>query len=233
MITKGDIIEIDLILKDNDTKEILDTTFEKIAKESDLGVKSDFKPIKAVFGTNELLPTVEEKIKDLEATKTKTFILTKKEAFGDKNPSNTKIIPFNDFKQEKIVPEPGMQVTIGNQTGRVISVSGGRVKVDFNPIFAGRNLEYTITVNKIFKEDKDKVPIIVEKVFYFMKPEHLSYHIIDSEKAIEVELPIGLPKEFDYFKEIFAEAILTSTKLNKIKFSQVFSRKEDKDKNIN
>jgi len=231
MITKGDIIEINLILKDNDTKEVLDTTIEKVGKENNLNSQAEYKPIKAVFGTNELLPAVEDKIKDLEETKTKTFILTKKEAFGDKNPNNTKIVPFNDFKQEKINPQPGMQVTIGNQTGKVISVSGGRVKVDFNPIFAGRNLEYTITVNKIYKEDKAKVPIIVEKVFYFMKPEHLSYKIIDSEKEVEVELPIGLPKEFDYFKEIFAEAILNSTKLNKIKFSQVFIRKEDKNKN--
>jgi len=231
MITKGDIIEINLILRDNDTKEVLDTTIEKIGKENNLNLQAEYKPIKAVFGTNELLPTVEDKIKDLEETKTKTFVLNKKDAFGDRNPSNTKIVPFNEFKQEKINPQPGMQVTIGNQTGKVISVSGGRVKVDFNPIFAGRNLEYTITINKIYKEDKEKVPILLQKVFYFMKPEHISYKIIDSEKEVEVELPIGLPKEFDYFKEIFAETILNSTKLNKIKYSQVFIRKEEKNKN--
>ena len=228
MITKGDIIEIDLILKDNDSKELLDTTFEKLAKEGNLNPKAEYHPIKAVFGNNELLPAVEEKIKDIDAGKTHTFTLLKKDAFGDRNPSNTKIIPINDFKEDKIRPEPGMQVTVGNQTGKVISVSGGRVKVDFNPIFAGRNLEYTITVNKIHKDDNEKIPIIVEKVFYFMKPEHLSYHVIDVDKAIEVELPIGLPKEFDYFKEIFAEMILNTTKLNKIKFTQVFSRKENK-----
>ncbi len=228
MITKGDIIEIDLILKDNDSKELLDTTFEKFAKENDLNVKADYKPIRAVFGTNELLPAVEDKIKEVEAGKTHTFVLLKKDAFGDRNPNNTKIVPLNDFKEDKIKPEPGMQVTIGNQSGKVISVSGGRVKVDFNPIFAGRNLEYTITVNKIYKEDNEKIPIIVQKVFYFMKPEHLKYQIIDAEKLIEIELPIGLPKEFDYFKELFAEMVLTSTKLNKIKFSQTFLRKENK-----
>jgi hypothetical protein len=61
-----------------------------------------------------------------------------------------------------------------------------------------------------------------------MKPEHLSYTIIDQDKMVEVELPIGLPREFDYFKELFAEMILNTTKLNKIKFSQTFSRKEEK-----
>ncbi|MEI8364197.1 MAG: hypothetical protein WCF78_01955 [archaeon] len=227
MITKGDIIEIDLILKDSDSKEMLDTTFEKLAKENNLNPKAEYKPIKAVFGTNELLPAVEDKIKEIEAGKTHTFVLLKKDAFGERNPNNTKIVPFNDFKEDKIRPEPGMQVTIGNQSGKVISVSGGRVKVDFNPIFAGRNLEYTITVNKIHKEDKDKVPILVEKVFYFMKPEHLSYHIIEANKMIEVELPIGLPKEFDYFKELFAEMVINTTKLEKIKFSQVFSKKKE------
>jgi hypothetical protein len=44
---------------------------------------------------------------------------------------------------------------------------------------------------------------------------------------IEVELPIGLPKEFDYFKELFAEMIINTTKLEKIKFSQVFSKKKE------
>jgi len=228
MITKGDIIEIDLILKDNDSKELLDTTFEKLAKENNLNPKAEYKPIRAVFGTNELLPAVEDKIKTVEAGQTHTFVLLKQDAFGDRNPNNTKIVPLNDFKEDKIRPEPGMQVTVGNQTGKVISISGGRVKVDFNPVFAGRNLEYTITVNKIFKEDNDKIPIIVQKVFYFMKPEHLKYKIIDSEKLVEVELPIGLPKEFDYFKELFSEMVLTTTEVNKIKFSQTFLRKENK-----
>jgi FKBP-type peptidyl-prolyl cis-trans isomerase 2 len=228
MINEKDLIEIDLILKDNDTKEIIDTTFQNIAKESNLSTKAEFKPIKVIFGRNELIKGVEDSIKDMDAGKTKTFVLTKEKAFGDKNPNNVKMISLNEFKKEGIKPEAGMQVTIGKETGKVISVSGGRIKVDMNPLYAGRDLEYTITINKIYKDDKEKMPILVEKVFYFMPKEQIKQTYDDKEKMVELELPFGLPKEFDYFKELFAQVALESTNVSKIKYSQVFARKENK-----
>jgi FKBP-type peptidyl-prolyl cis-trans isomerase 2 len=223
MINPKDIIEIDLILKDNNSKEILDTTKKEVAKENNLNLKNEYKPLNYVFGAGELLKGVEENIKDLEVGKTKTFILKKDDAFKDKDPNKIELISLNEFKKENIRPEVGLFVNVKNKSGKIISVSGGRVKVDFNPIYAGKDLEYTITINKVIKEDSEKLPLLLEKAFYFFPKEQLKLNTI--EKIIELEMPLGLPQEVDYFKQLFSKLIFDSTNYEKVKFVQVLNKK--------
>ncbi|MCK9293299.1 FKBP-type peptidyl-prolyl cis-trans isomerase [archaeon] len=227
MIKEKDIIELDLILKDANSKEMLDTTFPEIAKENNLNIKSEYKSLTFIVGTGELLKNVEKNIIDLEINKSKTFILKKTEAFGERDDKKITILPLLDFKKEKINPMPGMYVNVGEKSAKVISVSGGRVKVDFNPIFAGRDLEYTITINKIFSKDEEKIPSIIEKAFSFIPKEQLEYVYDEKLKQIDVQLPLGIPKELDYFKQLFAKMVLDSTALDLVKFSQNFTRKDN------
>jgi len=228
MIKERDIIEIDLILKDDNSKEILDTTFPDIAKENNLNIKADYKPLRFVFGTGELLSSVEKSIKDLDNGKSKTFSLKKEDAFGVKDDTKIQIISFNEFKKENIKPEPGLYVNMNNKSGKIISVSGGRVKIDFNPMFAGRDLEYTITINKILSNDNDKIPALIEKIFYFIPKDQIKYFVEDKLKEVEIQMPLGLPKEIDYFKQVFSKLVLDSTNFDIIKFSQVFYRSNKK-----
>ena len=224
MINTKDIIEMELILKDANTKEILDTTNKDVAKENDLNLKKEYKPLSYVFGTGELLKGVEENIKDLEIGKTKTFTLKKDDAFKDKDPSKVELISLNEFKKEQVKPAIGLFVNVGNRSGKIVSISGGRVKVDFNPIFAGRDLEYTITLNKIVSKDSEKLPLLLEKAFYFMPKDKLKLNV--HEKELELEMPLGIPQEIDYFKQLFTKMIFETTNFEKLKFTQVFNKKK-------
>jgi FKBP-type peptidyl-prolyl cis-trans isomerase 2 len=224
MINNKDIIEIELILKDANSKEVLDTTNKDLAKESNLNLKQEYKPLNYVFGAGELLKAVEENIKDLEVSKTKTFVLKKEQAFKDKDPNKIELISINEFKKEKINPQVGLFVNVGNRSGKIISVSGGRVKVDFNPIYAGRDLEYTITINTIISKDQEKIPLLLDKAFYFMPKEQLKLEI--KEKDIELEVPLGLPQEMDYFKQLFSKLVFESTNYENVKFVQKFNKDE-------
>jgi FKBP-type peptidyl-prolyl cis-trans isomerase 2 len=224
MIKEKDIIEIDLILKDNDTKEILDTTFKDIAKDNDLNIKKEYKPLKFIFGTGELLLAVEKNISDLNEGNTKTFVLKKEQAFGQRDPKKIELISLNEFKKENIKPELGLFVNIGNKSGKIISVSGGRVKVDFNPLFAGKDLEYTITLNKIINKDSEKIVALIDKILYFIPKNQLKYIINEKLKEVEIQLPLGLPKQIDYFKQVFSKMVLDSTSFDIVKYSQVFYR---------
>jgi FKBP-type peptidyl-prolyl cis-trans isomerase 2 len=224
MINNKDIIEIELILKDANSKEVLDTTNKDLAKESNLNLKQEYKPLNYVFGAGELLKAVEENIKDLEVSKTKTFVLKKEQAFKDKDPNKIELISINEFKKEKINPQVGLFVNVGNRSGKIISVSGGRVKVDFNPIYAGRDLEYTITINKIISKDQEKIPLLLDKAFYFMPKDQLKLEI--KEKDIELEVPLGLPQEMDYFKQLFSKLVFESTNYENVKFVQKFNKDE-------
>lgn len=222
MINEKDIIEIDLILKDANSKEILDTTFKDKAKEGNLNLKNEYKPLNYVFGTGELLKGVEENIKDLEIKKTKTFVLKKEDAFKDRDPKKIELISINEFKKEKINPQVGLFVNIGERSGKIISVSGGRVKVDFNPIFAGKDLEYTITLNKVFSKDLEKVPVLLEKAFYFMPKEQITTEV--KEQEINVIVPLGLPQEVDYFKRLFSKMVFETTNFKEVNFVQKFKK---------
>ncbi len=224
MINNKDIIEIELILKDANSKEVLDTTNKDLAKENNLNLKQEYKPLNYVFGAGELLKGIEENIKDLEVSKTKTFVLKKEQAFKDKDPNKIELISINEFKKEKINPQVGLFVNVSNRSGKIMSVSGGRVKVDFNPIYAGRDLEYTITINKIISKDQEKIPLLLDKAFYFMPKEQLNLEI--KEKDIELEVPLGLPQEIDYFKQFFSKLVFESTNYENVKFVQRFNKDE-------
>jgi FKBP-type peptidyl-prolyl cis-trans isomerase SlyD len=225
MINNKDMIELDLIIKDNDTKELLDTTLEAVAKKENLyDSKITYESLKVVFGKGELLVKVEENIKDLKKGESKTFALDSKDAFGSKDNKNIKLIPMSDFKNEKIKPVSGMHITYNNQTGKVLSVSGGRVQVDFNHDFAGRNLEYTVTVKDIYTDNKSKLTTLVEKYFYFLPSEELKLNINDKEA--EIILPQMLPKEIEYFKYSFVQLALDICDFENIKFSQIFTKND-------
>lgn len=101
MINNNDIIEIDLIIKDKNTGDVLDTTIEDIAKQSNIyNSKTKYQPLVVVFGKGELLKGVEENIKDLENGKTKEFSLTKDKAFGERDSKLIQLIPLADFKKK-------------------------------------------------------------------------------------------------------------------------------------
>ncbi len=52
---------------------------------------------------------------------------------------------------------PGLQINIDGVLGIIKTVSGGRTLVDFNNPLSGRDLVYTIKVNKKIDDDKEKI----------------------------------------------------------------------------
>ena len=63
---------------------------------------------------------------------------------------------MGEFKKQGMKPEVGMAITSDGTTGIIRSVSGGRVRVDFNHELAGKNLEYDIKVIKVIDDDVEK-----------------------------------------------------------------------------
>jgi FKBP-type peptidyl-prolyl cis-trans isomerase 2 len=48
-----------------------------------------------------------------------------------------------------MTPYPGMIVSVNRLRGKVLSVSGGRVRVDFNHPLAGKTLRFDVEVVEI------------------------------------------------------------------------------------
>ncbi|MFH0834902.1 MAG: FKBP-type peptidyl-prolyl cis-trans isomerase [Candidatus Micrarchaeota archaeon] len=92
----------------------------------------------------------------------KTVKLTPEKAFGKRNAQLVKLLPMNSFRQQNVEPKPGMVLDFDGQSGRVQSVSGGRVMVDFNHELAGQEVEYEFKVADVFEKPEDKVPGLAE-----------------------------------------------------------------------
>jgi len=72
--------------------------------------------------------------------------------YGKRNPSLVRLVPLREFYKRGIKPIPGLVVTINGLPAVILSISGGRVLVDFNHPLAGKEL--VIKVKDIKKLDK-------------------------------------------------------------------------------
>ena len=116
----------------------------------------------------------------MEEGEEKTIELTPEEAFGERDPKLIQLVPMSEFKKQGIKPQVGMAITSEGNTGIIRSVSGGRVRLDFNHELAGKNLEYQVKVVGIIEDDAEKVKSLIE--LHYRTPN------LDSEKhQVDIE----------------------------------------------
>ncbi len=159
----GDFVEIDFVGRVKGTGEVFDITSADEAKR--LGVfneKAKYSPAFAVVGAKMVLPSVEKKLLEMGVGEEKSFELSPEEGFGQRDPGLVKVVSIAKFFEKKINPYPGLFVDIGGLACRVQSVSGGRVRVDFNHPLAGRYLEYRVKILRRIEDAKEKTEKILE-----------------------------------------------------------------------
>ena len=72
------------------------------------------------------------------------------------------LIPMKEFKRQGMTPFPGMKLQFEGTTGKVLTVNGGRVKVDLNHELAGKDLIYDVEVTEIIADEEDKIKSMIE-----------------------------------------------------------------------
>ena len=163
---KGDIVSIEFTGKDASTGKIFDTTDKEIAQKNGIfGEKQRYGPFVISVGNGELLAGLDLALQTMHAGESKTVALKAKDAFGERDLGLVKVLPLNEFKKHNVSAVPGTVVNVNDMHGRVQSVSGGRVRVDFNPELAGRDLEYTLKIVKAFTTNEEKVHALAQKFF--------------------------------------------------------------------
>jgi len=155
-IKKHDFIEIEYTGKTKEDNLVFDTTYEKIAKENNLG-NADYGPVIVCIGEQQLLKGLDKYLEGKELGTEIDIDIKPEDGFGNKNAKLIQLIPTNKFKQQKIQPMPGMQMNIDGMVGTIKTVSGGRTLVDFNHPLSGKELLYKIKINKKITDDKEKL----------------------------------------------------------------------------
>ncbi|HDJ96456.1 MAG TPA: peptidylprolyl isomerase [Candidatus Aenigmarchaeota archaeon] len=214
----GDVVLVDYTARVKETGRVFDTTYEEVAKKEGIfNPRFKYKPIPIILGSKTILPGVEEKILEMNVGEKKKFVLPPEKAFGKRYETLVKLVPLSEFKKQDIEPYPGMIVTMNNIKGRVISVSGGRVKIDFNHPLAGKEIEYELEIKKKIVKKVEKVKAIVE---YLLGVEDVNIDVNNCEVIITFEKNIDVPSSL---KERMASMIKRwISGIKKVKFVYVF-----------
>lgn len=217
---EGDFIRIDYVGKISESGEIFDLTKESIAKEKDIyNPNLSYKPIPIIVGANFVVKGLERKLKEMKVGERKKITVKPEEAFGKRSPKLIRLMPLSEFKRQKTDPYPGMIVTINNIHGRVFSVTGGRVRVDFNHPLSGKTLEYDVEIKAKITSKIGKIKAILE--FFLKAGEDLDVSF--KNEIVEIKTRKGdIPKKV---KKTIADTILKWIRnIKKIRFIQEFEQ---------
>jgi len=185
-VNTGDFVYIEYVGRIKDTGEIFDLTKEDVAKKEGIYDPTfKYKPVPIIIDSNFVLKGLNDAIKGMKVGEKKKVKIEPKDGFGERNPNLVQLIPISKFREQNVEPKVGSVINVGGFRGRIVSVSGGRVKVDFNHPLAGKVLEYEIEVVKKVKDTKEKIEAIV---FYFTGVEAEDLEVRVKEKEAEIEL---------------------------------------------
>ncbi|MEM5820215.1 MAG: peptidylprolyl isomerase [Candidatus Aenigmatarchaeota archaeon] len=192
---KGDVVYIDYVGRIKDTNEIFDLTIEEIAKKEGIyNPNYTYKPIPIVVGFGFVIKGLDEEIEKMNEGEEKIVEIPPEKAFGKRDENLVKTFNLSDFKKQDVELKVGEFVNINGILGKVLSISGGRVIIDFNHPLAGKTLVYNIKILKKVENELDKVRAVLE--FFVKKVENFEVkEDLDSDAIIIVDKEKNLTPE--------------------------------------
>lgn len=171
-----------------------------------------------IVGAEFVIPGLDEVLKQMQVGEKRTVEISPEDGFGQRDPKLIKLIPESEFKKHDTKPYPGMFVSADKLQGRVLSVSSGRVRVDFNHPLAGKVLIYDLEIKERIENTEDKIKAVVE---FYTKLDKKKINTKINNKEVEIELP---PVVHGIAKKKIADDIIKYVELERVKFSEIFER---------
>ena len=196
-LEKKDFIKIEFTAKVKEG-DIFDSNIKEDLKGRD--IKKEIKPFIFCLGESMFLQGIEDVLigKDIGEY---NIELTSDKAFGKRDPNLVQMMPIKIFTEQNVNPIPGVMFNFDGRIGKILTVTGGRVLVDFNNPIAGRDVEYKVRVLRKVEDLNEKVKALIE--FFFKRD--LKFEIKEKKLILEVEKPM---KQFiEMFKEKFKEIL--------------------------
>ena len=163
-IKEGSFVKVDFIAKKSEDGEIFDTTIKEVAEKHGIFTHAKiYEPKLLVIGKEWLPGAVEKALLGKTVGETIEIDVPFAEAFGPHDPSKIKLVPRREFQKLQINPQKGEYVEISGQEGLILSVTPGRVRIDFNHKLAGKDLHYTVTIHSVINEELDKIQALINR----------------------------------------------------------------------
>ncbi len=181
-IGKGDFVELEFVGKTS-AGEIFDTNIEEEAKK--IRVK-DVKPLIVCVGEGMVIRGLDKALEGKEIGKEYVVEIKPEDAFGKRRSELVKIFPLSAFRERGIMPRQGETLILDDLLARVVSVSAGRVILDFNHPLAGKTLTYKFKIKRKISEIEEKTRALLS---YFLG---VSKFRIDGKKVV-IDSSIKIP----------------------------------------
>ena len=176
-------------VKDGD---IFDSTSEEIAKKEGLyDERKHYSPMTVVVGEGQVLAGLDDAIKDMEKGEEKEIVLLPEKAYGHRNPDHVRLVSLGEFRKKNINPVPGMPVELDGRRARIQTVSGGRVRVDFNHEMAGKTVVFDVKIVDEARTRKQKINYIIERSFNSSE----DFDVKSSRGRVEIRFPESIYKD--------------------------------------
>lgn len=200
---EGSIVAINYTGKVVVSGEVFESTFEKKAVEAGIfDEKQKYGPLVAVVGEGDVLPGLDTALREMKQGEQKEVLVKPADGWGERKPANIRVVPLQQFKQKKVMPFPGMAVDINGMQGKVQSVSGGRVRVDFNHPLAGKELLYDLKIEREITEPKEQIEALYRK-YFFMVPDAEKKLLIEKD-SVQITLSPRWSANLEPLKQLFS-----------------------------
>ncbi|HDD68978.1 MAG TPA: peptidylprolyl isomerase [Candidatus Korarchaeota archaeon] len=230
-ISEGSFVLVDYSVEDAETGNLIDTTMEKVAEEKKFTGRDQFFPMLVIIGEKRLLPSIEKVITEMKEGETKTLILKPEEAYGPYEES--KVVTFSLERIKKALGsskiKPGVIITLDNKRGVIRSVSGGRVKVDFNHPLAGKTLKVNIKLSKVLRTKEEKIKALSSDIF---DVDPSKFEVSVNGTVATIELPkLAYSKRDAFIRKIrlLSSIMKYLPEIERVKFVETFDIPKESD----
>lgn len=190
-LKRKDFIEIEFTGKVKDG-EIFDSNIKKDLEK----INPDAKPKPLIFCLGEamFLKGIDDFLIGKDVGEYRIELQPEK-AFGNRDSKLVQMIPMKIFNEQKVNPVPGAMFNFDGRIAKILTVSGGRVMVDFNNPLAGKIVVYNIKVLKKVDDLNEKIKALIE----FFTKKDFKFEIKDKKLIVYAD------KQFSQFLSLFRD----------------------------
>jgi peptidylprolyl isomerase len=160
------LVYVNYTAKVKDTGDAVETTSEEESKK--LGIHDQtkrYEPRLVAVGEGWVLKGLDEEIAKMEMGAKKSVELTPDKAYGERDPTQLRMIPLRKFGEKAGELGAGDVVEVENRIGVVRFVGSGRAQVDFNHRLAGKTLVYDVETVRKLETEEDKIRGLINRRF--------------------------------------------------------------------
>ena len=176
--------------------EVFDSNIKEDLKK--INPEASSKPFIFCLGEGMFLKGIEDFLLGKEIGKYEIELEPEK-AFGNRDTKLIQIVPIKIFRDKQINPIPGIMFNFDGRPAKILTVSGGRVIVDFNNPLAGKTVIYKVNFMRKVEDKKEQINAFND--FLFRKK--FKFEIEDKKLILEVEKP--LTKFVEMFKDKYRD----------------------------